>query len=139
MRNLNGIIFATVMMASVGLGISMDIGMVPIAGVVALISYVFYRYLVLGPQKDVLTIQRYLQESGISSEELANRTGISYITIEVLRGNATYSKEDIDILLKELGLEGKRDEKPFLKKMILFIVGCILLICLVYFVFGDNQ
>lgn len=103
-------------------------------GIVALFGYVFCRYHILIPQENLNSIRKVLQNSSISSDVLASRTGVSADKIDYLRISLQYSEKEIGILCKELGIKPK---KKFPTLLFIYVGFILISIFLVYFVFSE--
>lgn len=133
----NSFTFGLFMAFSIGLGLVLFDNLSPIVGMVALISFIWFKYSVENKQRDLISIRNYLLESGISSEEVAQRTNVSFSKIEFLRGNCEISETDINDLIQGLNIE--KNKKTGIKISSLLLAGAIVLVCifLVYFLFGE--
>lgn len=135
----NSFAFGLFMAFSVGLGLVLFDNLSPIVGIVALISFIWFKYSVESKQRDLISIRNYLLESGISSEEVAQRTNVSFSKIEFLRGNCEISETDINDLIQGLNIE--KNKKTGIKISSLLLAVAIILVCifLVYFLFGEAK
>ncbi len=135
----NSFTFGLFMAFSVGLGLVLFDNLSPIVGIVALISFIWFKYSVESKQRDLISIRNYLIESGISSEEVAQRTNVSFSKIEFLRGNCEISETDINDLIQGLNIE--KNKKTGIKISSLLLAVAIILVCifLVYFLFGEAK
>lgn len=138
---VNSLTFGILMTISVGLGLSISNSLLPIIAIVGFTSYIWFKYSTASKRNKYLLVREYLQETNVSSDELAQQTDVSPLKIEFIRSNCEISVDDIDKIIDNLGLarEKQRHSRSILRSALLIVLGIIMVVCFVYFIFGDNQ
>lgn len=105
-----------------------------ILGIFCLVMYFFYSHFIGTRQKNFLNVKKALQTNSVTNEELAEVTNIDPNKINLLREENDFTEEEIERLAEALGV---RQEKTAARKIIFVVVGVILVVVLVYFLFGE--
>lgn len=85
-----------------------------------------------------MNVKQALQHSDISNEELSEMTTIDPEKINLLRVNNEFSEQEIESLAVALEVKEDRSAQRNGKRAIMIVVVIIAIVCLVYFLFGDN-
>jgi cbb3-type cytochrome oxidase subunit 3 len=109
-----------------------------VIGVFSLVLYVYYSFLIAPKNKKFMNVKQALQHSDISNEELSEMTTIDPEKINLLRVNNEFSEQEIESLAVALEVKEDRSAQRNGKRAIMIVVVIIAIVCLVYFLFGDN-
>jgi len=100
--------------------------------------YVYYSFLIAPNQKRFLNIKEALKSSYVSNERLSEITNIDPEKINLLRIDNEFTEEERKRLAEALDVKEDRSSQNNAKRLILIVLGFILLVVLVYFLFGET-
>ncbi|MGX7352766.1 helix-turn-helix domain-containing protein [Enterococcus canis] len=106
-------------------------------GVYALILYAYYAFLIAPISKRFLNIKKALKSSDMSNEDLSKMTNIDPEKINLLREENEFTEEELDSLALALNVKKDHSSQKNAKRIIFIVLGTILLVVLVYFLFGE--
>ncbi|MGL9730411.1 hypothetical protein [Enterococcus sp. DIV0756] len=108
-----------------------------ILGLFCLAMYVYYSFLIAPNQKRFLNIKEALKKSDISNEELSLLTQVDPEKINLLRVDNDFTEEELNSLAMALEVKEDRSSQMNAKRVVLIVLGLILTVVLVYFLFGE--
>ncbi|BDX44126.1 TPA: hypothetical protein ACOIT4_000547 [Enterococcus faecalis] len=106
--------------------------------IVPLVTYVYHAFFVAPKQKQFLNIKEAVKNSTFSNEQLSERTNIEPEKINLLRIECFFTTEELKRLATVLELHEDKSAQKNGKRVLLIVVGFILTLLIVYFVFGEN-
>ncbi|EIA6621408.1 hypothetical protein EZ054_10830 [Enterococcus faecalis] len=106
--------------------------------IVPLVTYVYHAFFVAPKQKQFLNIKEAVKNSTFSNEQLSERTNIEPEKINLLRIKCSFTTEELKRLATVLELHEDKSAQKNGKRVLLIVVGFILTLLIVYFVFGEN-
>lgn len=106
--------------------------------IVPLVTYVYHAFFVAPKQKQFLNIKEAVKNSTFSNEQLSERTNIEPEKINLLRIECFFTMEELKRLATALELHEDKSAQKNGKRVLLIVVGFILTLLIVYFVFGEN-
>lgn len=106
--------------------------------IVPLVTYVYHAFFVAPKQKQFLNIKEAVKNSAFSNEQLSERTNIEPEKINLLRIECFFTTEELKRLATALELHEDKSAQKNGKRVLLIVVGFILTLLIVYFVFGEN-
>ena len=106
--------------------------------IVPLVTYVYHAFFVAPKQKQFLNIKEAVKNSTFSNEQLSERTNIEPKKINLLRIECSFTTEELKRLATVLELHEDKSAQKNGKRVLLIVVGFILTLLIVYFVFGEN-
>lgn len=137
--NKNKIIFIGFIILAILLNVSMSIfgNSTFVLGIFCLVIYVYYSFLIAPNQKRFLNIKEALKKSDISNEELSSITQVDPEKINLLRVDNDFTEEELKSLAMALEVKEDRSSQMNAKRVVLIVLGLILTVVLVYFLFGE--
>lgn len=109
-----------------------------VLGIFCLAMYVYHSFLIAPNQKRFLNIKEALKSSYVSNERLSEITNIDPEKINLLRIDNEFTEEELKRLAEALDVKEDRSSQKNAKRLILIVLGFILLVVLVYFLFGET-
>lgn len=108
-----------------------------ILGLFCLAMYVYYSFLIAPNQRRFLNIKEALKSTDLSNEELSSITQVDPEKINLLRVDNDFTEEELKSLAMALEVKEDRSSQMNAKRVVLIVLGLILTVVLVYFLFGE--
>ncbi|MGO3790059.1 hypothetical protein [uncultured Enterococcus sp.] len=108
-----------------------------VIGIFCLVMYVYHSFLIAPNQRRFLNIKKALKSSYFSNEELSKITNVDPEKINLLRVENDFTEEELESLAIALDVKEDRTAQINAKRIILIVIGVILTVVLVYFLFGE--
>lgn len=108
-----------------------------VLGIFCLVMYVYYSFLIAPNQKRFQNIKEALKSTELSNEELSLITQVDSEKINLLRVDNDFTEEELDSLAVALEVKEDRSSQTKAKRIIFIVLGLILIVVLVYFLFGE--
>ncbi|MBU5359559.1 hypothetical protein KQI58_00545 [Enterococcus raffinosus] len=108
-----------------------------VLGIFCLAMYVYYSFLIAPNQKRFLNIKEALKSTDLSNEELSSITQVDPEKINLLRVDNDFTEEELKSLAVALDVKEDRSSQMNAKRIIFIVLGVILTVVLVYFLFGE--
>lgn len=137
--NKNKVIFIGFVTLAALLGISLSFfgNSTFVLGIFCLAMYVYYSFLIAPNQKRFLNIKEALKSTDLSNEELSSITQVDPEKINLLRVDNDFTEEELKSLAVALDVKEDRSSQMNAKRIIFIVLGVILTVVLVYFLFGE--
>lgn len=108
-----------------------------VIGIFCSAMYVYYSFLIAPNQRRFLNIKKALKSSYFSNEELSKITNVDPEKINLLRVDNDFTEEKLESLALALDVKEDRSAQINAKRIMLIVIGLILTVVLVYFLFGE--